>query len=67
VIDRGLASEGWNEIHDEIARALRTKRPDPLELRSILERSHGLLPEARLAFATLARRNADAGAADVPG
>ena len=66
VIDRGHASEGWNEIHEEIEALLRTRWPDPASVRQIYDRSGGLLEESRRTLALLDRKKS-AGAADIPG
>ncbi len=68
VIDRGYASELWNEMHDEIGSALRARHPDPGAVASIHARSQELLTEASLALPLLARRRAQVGTAtDIPG
>ena len=66
VIDRGHASEGWNEIHEEIEALLRTRWPDPASVRQIYDRTAGLLEESRRTLALLDRKKS-AGAADIPG
>ena len=67
VINRGFASELWNDMHEEIAHAMRTKHPEPVRVRAIQSRTADLLDEARRVRPGLARRSASAGAADYPG
>ncbi len=61
VIDRGFASELWNEIHETLETLLETPHPDEEPLRGVLKRSLDLLEESRttlVLLSNLARRGA---------
>ena len=66
VIDRGYASEQWNEVHSEIVELLRSRVPAPEAVRALHDRSHDLLEEARSTLAILDRKKA-AAASEIPG
>lgn len=68
VIDRGHASEVWNELHDVIARTLRTKYPPLDAVRAIYGRSEELLDEFRRLLPILVRKKAaSASSAEISG
>jgi sulfite reductase (ferredoxin) len=45
VIDRGYASEGWNDLHREIEDLLRLRRPAPIRVRGVEALAAGVLNE----------------------
>ena len=68
VVYTGLLSDLWNDLHAEIAQALRTRTPSPATVRAIHGRSQEVLAQAGRALPVLARRKAQHGAsADFPG
>ena len=66
VIDRGYASDLWNEARREIDALLRTRRPDPVLVLESHERCLLLLEEARKTIAIL-DASKTAAPAEVPG
>lgn len=66
IIDRGFASEMWNELGGEIEALLRTRRPDPAAIRSLYERSAGLLEESKKVHPFLALKKASGGGGEIP-
>ncbi|MGH9390421.1 MAG: hypothetical protein ACRD1Z_12460, partial [Vicinamibacteria bacterium] len=66
IIDRGYASELWNEMHDEIKELLRTRRPAPEAVRILHRRALDLLDEAKRTLPILDQKKALA-AAEIPG
>jgi sulfite reductase (ferredoxin) len=63
VIDRGHADDGWNERHRDIDVLLRTRRPHPETVRTLLDRATRAIDEAAPVHARLARLAAGGGAA----
>jgi len=66
VIDRGHASELWNELGASVDELLKTRRPDPESIRSLYARSGALLDEARKIQPFLALKKASGGGGDIP-
>jgi sulfite reductase (ferredoxin) len=63
VIDRGHADDGWNERQRDIDALLRTRRPHPEAVRTLLDRATGAIDQAAPVHARLARLARGGGAA----
>ncbi len=66
VIDRGHASELWNEYHERIESLLRTRRPDPSSIEQLHRMSRSLLEESRNTYVRLSRVKATRGPVEIP-
>lgn len=66
VIDRGHASELWNELGVAIEALLRTRHPAPEAVRALYARSGALLEESRKLQPFLALKKASGGGGEIP-
>jgi sulfite reductase (ferredoxin) len=66
IIDRGHASELWNEYHERIEGLLRTRRPNPASVERLHRMSGSLLEESRNTYVRLTRLKATRGPVEIP-
>jgi hypothetical protein len=67
VIDRGHASELWNQQHARIEELMRTRQPDPSAVRSLYAGLDSLREESKRILPLLVRKKSEGHAADIGG